>query len=104
VVPTNDHFMAAQAQFWVSLSSAGGLIACGTSVGDALRREAMYVDPNLTGAKTGELSVETVTRYKLILEPEDRSGYRCPDPARGPQAGGLSDSVGRHLSRGIGTV
>lgn len=50
-----------------SQGSSGGLIAYGTSVGDALRREAVYVDKILKGAKPGELSVETVTRYELLL-------------------------------------
>ncbi|MGF6851197.1 ABC transporter substrate-binding protein [Paraburkholderia sp. CI3] len=50
-----------------SLGGSGALIAYGTSVGDALRREAMYVDKILKGAKPGELPVETVTRYELIL-------------------------------------
>jgi putative ABC transport system substrate-binding protein len=46
---------------------AGGLIAYGTSQGEAIHRMAAYVDKVLKGAKPGELSVETVTRYELIV-------------------------------------
>ncbi len=53
--------------FAPSRVAAGGLIAYGTSQVAAIRRMAAYVDKVLKGAKPGELSVETVTRYELIV-------------------------------------
>jgi putative ABC transport system substrate-binding protein len=53
--------------FAPSRVGAGGLIAYGTSQVEAIRRMAAYVDKVLKGAKPGELSVETVTRYELIV-------------------------------------
>jgi ABC-type uncharacterized transport system substrate-binding protein len=47
--------------------AAGGLIAYGTSQVEAIHHMAAYVDKVLKGAKPGELSVETVTRYELIV-------------------------------------
>ncbi len=47
--------------------AAGGLIAYGTSQVEAIRRMAAYVDKVLKGAKPGELPVETVNRYELIV-------------------------------------
>jgi putative ABC transport system substrate-binding protein len=47
--------------------SAEGLIAYGTSQVEAIHRMAAYVDKVLKGARPGELSVETVTRYELIV-------------------------------------
>ncbi len=47
--------------------AAGGLIAYGTSQVEAIRRMAAYVDKILKGAKPGELTVERVTRYELIV-------------------------------------
>jgi putative tryptophan/tyrosine transport system substrate-binding protein len=46
---------------------AGGLIAYGTSLVEGVRRMAAYVDRILKGAKPGDLSVERVTRYELIV-------------------------------------
>jgi len=53
--------------FAPSRVAAGGLINYGTSQVEAIRRMAAYVDKVLKGAKPGELSVETVTRYELIV-------------------------------------
>ncbi|HET9001941.1 MAG TPA: ABC transporter substrate binding protein [bacterium] len=53
--------------FAPSRAAAGGLIAYGTSQVAAIRRMAAYVEKILKGAKPGELSVETVTRYELIV-------------------------------------
>ncbi len=53
--------------FAPSRVAAGGLIAYGTSQVEAIRRMAAYVDKVLKGARPGELSVETVTRYELIV-------------------------------------
>ena len=63
--------MAAKARlptlFPPSRVTAGGLIAYGTSQVEAIHRMSAYVDKILKGAKPGELSVETVTRYELIV-------------------------------------
>jgi len=47
--------------------AAGGLIAYGTSQVEAIRRMAAYVDKILKGAKPGDLPVEAVTRYELLV-------------------------------------
>lgn len=53
--------------FAPSRAAAGGLIAYGTSQVEAIRRMAAYVDKVLKGGQPGLLSVETVTRYELIV-------------------------------------
>lgn len=53
--------------FAPSRVEAGGLIVYGTSQVEAIKRMAAYVDKVLKGAKPGELPVETVTRYELIV-------------------------------------
>jgi putative ABC transport system substrate-binding protein len=53
--------------FAPSRVAAGGLISYGTSQVEAIHRMAAYVDKILKGAKPGELSVERVTRYELIV-------------------------------------
>jgi putative ABC transport system substrate-binding protein len=46
---------------------AGGLIAYGTSFAEGYRHMATYIDKVLKGAKPGDLAVETVNRYELIV-------------------------------------
>jgi putative ABC transport system substrate-binding protein len=53
--------------FAPSRAGAGGLVAYGTSQVEAIRRMATYMDKVLKGANAGELPVETVTRYELIV-------------------------------------
>jgi putative ABC transport system substrate-binding protein len=53
--------------FAPSRAAAGGLFAYGTSQVVAIHRMAAYVDRILKGAKPGELPVERVTRYELIV-------------------------------------
>ena len=53
--------------FAPSRVAAGGLIAYGASLADGMRRMAAYVDKVLKGAKPGELPVETVKRYELVV-------------------------------------
>lgn len=53
--------------FAPSRVAAGGLIAYGTSQVEAIRRMTAYVDKVLKGAKPGELPVETVKRYELVV-------------------------------------
>ena len=48
-------------------ADAGGLIAYGTSVLEAVQRMAGYVDKVLKGAKPGDLPVGVVTRHELII-------------------------------------
>ncbi|MGF6965806.1 putative ABC transport system substrate-binding protein [Paraburkholderia sp. WC7.3g] len=48
-------------------ADAGGLIAFGTSLGEAMRWMGTYVDKVLTGSIPGDLPVQTVTRYELIV-------------------------------------
>ena len=53
--------------FAPSRAGAGGLIAYGTSQVEGIRRMAAYVDKVLKGVRPGELPVETVARYELIV-------------------------------------
>ena len=46
---------------------AGELLAYGTSWNAGMRRMAVYVDKILKGAKAGDLPVETLTGYELIV-------------------------------------
>jgi putative ABC transport system substrate-binding protein len=50
-----------------SRPDSGQLLAYGTSFSDGIRHMAVYVDKVLKGAKAGDLPVETLTRYKLIV-------------------------------------
>ena len=47
--------------------AAGGLLNYGTSQVEAIRRMAVDVDKVLKGAKPGDLPVEAITRYELIV-------------------------------------
>lgn len=53
--------------FAPSRVAAGGLIAYGTSQVQSIRRMAAYVDKILKGAKPGDLPVERVAPYELIV-------------------------------------
>ena len=53
--------------FAPSRVGAGGLISYGTSQVEAIHRMVAYVDKVLKGAKPGELPVETITRYELVV-------------------------------------
>jgi putative ABC transport system substrate-binding protein len=53
--------------FAPSRVGAGGLLSYGVSQTEAIRRMAAYIDKILKGAAPGELSVETVNRYELIV-------------------------------------
>jgi putative ABC transport system substrate-binding protein len=53
--------------FPLSGEDVGGLIAYGTSFVEGYRRMAAYVDKVLKGAKPGELPVEAVNRYGLVV-------------------------------------
>ncbi len=53
--------------FAPSRAGAGGLIAYGTSQAASIRRMATYIDKVLKGAKPGELPVERVIPYELIV-------------------------------------
>ena len=48
-------------------ANAGGLIAYGTSILDAVPRMAGYVDKIIKGARAGELPVEIITRSELVF-------------------------------------
>jgi putative ABC transport system substrate-binding protein len=53
--------------FAPSRVAAGGLLSYGTSQPEAIRHMATYVDKILKGAKPGDLPVEKVIRYELIV-------------------------------------
>lgn len=53
--------------FAPSRVAAGGLIAYGTSQTASIRRMATYVDKILKGTKPGDLTVERVSPYELVI-------------------------------------
>ncbi len=53
--------------FAPSRSAAGGMIAYGTRQTESIRRMAFYVDRILKGARPGDLPVERVIPYELII-------------------------------------
>lgn len=53
--------------FAPSRVAAGGLIAYGTSQVQSIRHMAAYIDKILKGAKPGDLSVERVAPYELVV-------------------------------------
>jgi len=53
--------------FAPSRVKAGGLVAYGTRQVDAIRRSGTYVDKILKGARPGDLPVERVIPYELII-------------------------------------
>ena len=46
---------------------AGGLVSSGVFLPDLYRRAASYVDRLLKGAKTGDLPLETPTKYEMVI-------------------------------------
>ena len=53
--------------FAPSRVSAGGLLSYGTSQAASIRRMAVYIDKILKGSKPGELPVEKVIPYELVV-------------------------------------
>jgi len=66
--------------FAPSRVGAGGLLSYGTSQTEAIRRMATYVDKILKGAKPGNLPVEKVIRYELIVNQKTARGIGVTIP------------------------
>ncbi len=64
-----------------SSADAGGVIAYGVSLNKAVPRAAVYVDKILKGAKPGELPVERVIPYELIVNQQAARGIGVTIPA-----------------------
>lgn len=66
--------------FAPSRVSAGGLLSYGVSQTEAIRHMAAYIDKILKGAKPGELPVEKVDRYELIINLKTASAMSITIP------------------------
>jgi len=53
--------------FPISMADAGGLFAYGTSLREAARHMAGYVDKVLKGARPGDLPITTTLRHELVI-------------------------------------
>jgi len=51
----------------VDVARAGRLIAPGPDVGSTLRRAALQVDKILRGVKPGDIPIEQLTRFQLVI-------------------------------------
>jgi hypothetical protein len=57
----------------------GGLIAYATNIEDLYRRAAVYDDKILKGSKPGDLPVEQLTKFELVINLEGRQADRPDD-------------------------
>jgi putative ABC transport system substrate-binding protein len=66
--------------FPISMRDAGGLIAYGTSLTDAVRQMARLADEILRGASPGELSIKSAVAHELVvnLQTARRLGITLP--------------------------
>jgi putative ABC transport system substrate-binding protein len=66
--------------FPISMADAGGLIAYGTSLREAARQMAQYVDEIFCGARPGDLSIRAALSHQLVvnLETARRLGVTVP--------------------------
>lgn len=67
--------------FAPSRVAAGGMLSYGVSQTEAIRHMAAYVDKILKGAAPGDLPVETVNRYELIVNQKTARSIGITIPA-----------------------